>query len=185
METLTWNVKRYIFSQEISNHLEKKEAEYMLAKSSLAYLCSPVLELSASNDEIREAILHGRYRLHYFVSSQWLAIAGRILSWPLRVSRDREFVDLLVRLTLERKNYGYKEDSETKSLGVQASTAAAASVSDLHTTWPEVMQMIGQATGFLRDDRHAEWNYTNSMCVPNDSRKSCRILTLALQALRG
>jgi len=163
-ETLTWNVKRYIFSQEISHHLEKHEAECMLAKSSLTYLCSPVLELGASDDEIRESILHGRYRLHCFVSSQWLAITGRILSSPPSVSRNRELVDLLVRLTLERKNYRYEQDSESKSLGVQASTTAAA-LSDLHTAWPEVMQMIGQAMGFLRDDRHAEWNYTNGMCV--------------------
>lgn len=162
--------ERYIFSQEITNHLDTAEADYTLAKASLAYLCSPVLELDASDDEIREAILHGQYRLHCFVSSQWLAIAGRILSSPRSVSGDRELVDLLVRLTLERKNDGYKEDLETKSLGLQPSTAAAAAFSGLHTAWPEVVQMIGQATGFLRDDRHAEWNYTNGMFVLNDMK---------------
>ncbi|KAL1857635.1 hypothetical protein Daus18300_010275 [Diaporthe australafricana] len=148
-----FTAQEYIFSRDISNFIDKAEANYSLAKSTIAHLCSGIYDMDISDEQVRNNIVAGKYRLHWFATSQWTALISRCF---VEASKDLsaypDLLELLTRLALELRNYGFKGQISRKE-GIFQS---------LESNWPEISNMICGVLAFRRDDRQTDWNYTNA-----------------------
>jgi hypothetical protein len=144
----------YVFSSQITDFIDKAEANYSLAKSSLTYLCSSIFNPDVSNEEIEDNILSGRYRLCWFVMSQWIALTKRCLDQSKDLSDYPDLQALLIRLALELKNYRF----EGELTGHERDTAV---FRGLDSDGLQISRIIGGVLHFMHDERQADWNYTN------------------------
>jgi len=108
--------------------------------------------MDLSNERVRDNIVAGKYRLHWFATSQWIALINCCVGASEDLSAYPDLLVLLTRLALELRNYGFKGRIDHK-VGVFQS---------LKSDWPEICNIIGGSLAFRQDERQADWNYTNS-----------------------
>jgi hypothetical protein len=108
--------------------------------------------MDISDAQVRNNIVAGKYRLHWFATSQWTSLISRCF---VEASKDLsaypDLLELLTRLALELRNYGFKEQINHKE-GIFQS---------LESNWPEISNIICGVLAFRQDDRQTDWNYTN------------------------
>jgi hypothetical protein len=144
---------RYIFDQQIDNFINKSEANYSLAMSSLTYLCSGIFDAYLSDRRVQDNILSGRYRLHWFATSQWITLIRRCVDECNDLSAYPALLALLTRLALELTNYRFKYQIGLKDEAFRA----------IESDWPEISQIIRGVLQFRQDERQTDWNYTNGL----------------------
>ena len=84
--------------------------------------------------------------------SQWSALARSCVEMSKNRSASPELLELLIRFTLERRNYRFEGKVETKDTAFP----------DIAPEWPELSQFVCGVLQFRRDDRQMDWNYSNS-----------------------
>jgi hypothetical protein len=134
------------------------EASYSLARASLTYLLSGIFDEGLPEEEIRDNVLAGRYRLHWFAINQWTTLTRRCLEMSKDQSAYPELLELLIRMTLERRNASFEGEAEVSDFIFR----------DFATEWPELSRFMCRALHFHRDKRQPDWNYTN--CKPRTCR---------------
>lgn len=108
--------------------------------------------MDISDEQVRNNIVAGKYRLHWFATSQWTALISRCFVEASKgPSAYPDLLELLTRLALEVRNYGFKGQIDGKEGIFQC----------LKSNWPEVFDIICGVLAFRQDDRQSDWNYTN------------------------
>ena len=110
--------------------------------------------MNLSDEEIQENILTGRYRLHWFATSQWIALTKRCVEKPKDLSVNTDLLNLLTQLAAELRNQNFIGQKDLKDVAIQSIS-----------TWPEISQIIGGVLQFRLDDRHTDWNFTNGVFI--------------------
>ncbi|KAH8897615.1 hypothetical protein GQ53DRAFT_777961 [Thozetella sp. PMI_491] len=95
---------RYFFSREIDDFIPAADANHSLTCSSLAYLSSGIASIELSNDQIRDNILTGRYRLFDFAARQWITLTRRCVKTSKDLSAYPSTLTQLRLLALELRN---------------------------------------------------------------------------------
>ena len=142
----------------------------------MAYLCSGIFDEDISDEQIQDSILSGKYRLLWFTMSQWIVLSRHCIETSNNLIADPQVLELLTRVALELRNYHFQGQISLKDSHFQS----------LESEWPEIYQMICGVLEFQRDDRHTDWNVTNSM--PYNAVSYSSIATTAnfiLQAKSG
>lgn len=142
---------RYIFGRQTAAVISEAEANFSLAKATLTYLCSGIFNEGLSAERLRDNVLRGKYRLHWFALGQWIALVKRCVESSKDRSASHELLELLLRLALERRNHNFHGEIEVKDLIFR----------DIAPEWPELSQYICGVLQFRRDDKQADWEYSN------------------------
>lgn len=108
--------------------------------------------MDISDGQVQDNMVAGKYRLHWFATSQWTAIISRCFVEASKdISAYPDLLELLTRLALELRNYGFKGQIDRKERIFQS----------LESDWPEIFNIICGVRAFRQDDRQTDWNYTN------------------------
>ncbi|KAH8668654.1 hypothetical protein BX600DRAFT_538673 [Xylariales sp. PMI_506] len=136
---------------QISDYIDKAEANLSLATSCLAYLCSGVFDTELSDDEIQDHVLSGQYRLHGFVAQNWISLVKPYINQPGTMREHSHLVELLTRLALELNNYQYRAVTDYTKSAFKA----------IEEEWPEICHVLHGTVQFLCDETKFTWNYKN------------------------
>ncbi|KAK4244292.1 hypothetical protein C7999DRAFT_44010 [Corynascus novoguineensis] len=153
LQFVHFTVKEYIFSREVSGFIDKAEANYSLAKTLLTYLCSGAFDKELSDQKLRENIVAGIYRLHWFATSQWIILVRRCVEKSNDLSAYPDLLELLTRLALELRNHSF--NGQVPDLNDRVFRA-------MEPDRPEISQIVCGILQFRQDDKQSDWNYTNS-----------------------
>ncbi|KAF3760334.1 hypothetical protein M406DRAFT_269589 [Cryphonectria parasitica EP155] len=146
-----FTVSEYIVGRKLTDFMSKAEANYILAKSTLIYLCSGIFDQELSDKQLDENILAGRYRLHWFAFTQWIALTKSCIEESKDLSAYPDLRELLCRLVVDLSNSDFEGevDLEDTILG------------DIESGWPDIVHMVCGVSQFRQDDSQADWDYTN------------------------
>ncbi|KAL2130331.1 hypothetical protein VTI74DRAFT_6582 [Chaetomium olivicolor] len=147
-----FTAKEYIFSRQVSDFIDKARANYSLARCLLRYLCSGVFDVELSDKQLRQNIVAGKYRLQWFATSQWITLTRRCVEASKDLSAYPDLLLLLTRLTLELRNDRFEGSVHLKDRVFR----------NIDPSQPEISEVICGILQFREDDRHVDWNYTNS-----------------------
>ncbi|SPO07346.1 uncharacterized protein DNG_10040 [Cephalotrichum gorgonifer] len=153
-----FTVKEYVFSQQIGNFIDTSEANYSLAKSSLTYLCSGIFDVNQSDTELSKNMLTGKYRLHSYATSQWIELTRRCIEHSKDLSAYPDLLALLFRLSLELRNYSFKNQVNLKDPAFEG-------IGSEHL---EISQIVCGVLQFRQDERQTDWNFHNGFSWLNE-----------------
>lgn len=148
--------KRYIFSQQLNDFGNKAEANYSLAKSTMRYLCSGIFDETLPDEQLKKNILTGKYRLHWFAFTHWVALIRPCIKQSRDLSDYEDLRELLCRLALELRNYRFEGSISLKDVILQ----------EIESTWPEIMYIVSGVMQFRQDDNQNDWNFDNRKSLP-------------------
>ncbi|KAL2130484.1 hypothetical protein VTI74DRAFT_6338 [Chaetomium olivicolor] len=147
-----FTAKEYIFSRQISDFIDKAEANHSLTKCLLSYLCSGIFNPELSNEQLRQNIVAGKYRLQWFATSQWIMLTRRCVEVSKCLSAYPDLLVLLTRLTFELRNDRFNEEVDPQDRVLR----------NIDPDLPEVSKMICGVIQFREAEEQDDWNYANS-----------------------
>lgn len=172
-QPLTQN--RYVFGNQVEDFIDKVEADYSLAKSSLTYLCSGIFDINQSDKTLSKNMTTGKYRLHSYVTSQWIELTRRCIEHSKDLSAYPDLLELLTRLALELRNYNSKNQVIVKDPIFEGVTGELL----------EISQIVCGALQFRQDERQTGWNYSNGVFMPVLLLNTSMLTNPILQAPHG
>lgn len=138
--------------------MNKAEAHYTLTKSTLVYLCSGIFDEDLSAEQIEVNILAGRYRLHWFAFTQWIALTRSCLEQSKDLSVYPDLSELLCRVALELRNFRLKEQITSKDILFH----------EIEAEFPEIVHIVCGVSQFRKEEDQAYWNMTNrKLSIPS------------------
>ena len=100
--------RRFLFSSESNQYIDKSEGNLAIASTCLKYLCSDCFEPTLSDQDITGGIMRGAYVLQEYAVSHWLEHVIRGLSnRNKRLSLKRISCDIEAIVEL-RENHGFE-----------------------------------------------------------------------------
>ena len=142
MTTSYRKIFRYLFSSEGHEYLQKSEANFAIANTSLKYLSSDCFDSRLSDEAISESILRGSYVLQDYAASHWLDHILRGLT-ERNTSNCIEKTSRNVEEMIERRRNWTCEGSYT-------ARAPANSLKMLEDQAPEVFETLLHIHSFLQ-----------------------------------
>lgn len=124
------------------------------------YLLSGLYDTGLDDQEIKENILEGRYRLHWFATNEWLAATNRCIKKLKDPSAHEDFSQLLLEAALELRNYNFTETVKTENILPSALNS------------PEISHIICGIAEFRQNEKQTEWSYSNGRSGSSDDRSS-------------
>ena len=100
--------RRFLFSSESNQYIDKSEGNLAIASTCLKYLCSDCFEPTLSDQEITAGIMRGAYVLQEYAVSHWLNHVIRGLSHHdkcLSLEQISCDIEAIVKL---RENHGFE-----------------------------------------------------------------------------
>lgn len=131
--------------------MDKAEANYTLTKSTLVYLCSGIFHEDLSKEQIEANILTGKYRLHWFAFTQWIALTRSCLEQSKDLSVYPDISELLCRVALELRNFRFREQIISKDVLFR----------EIEAEFPEIVHVVCGVSQFRKEKDQAYWNMTN------------------------
>ncbi|RSL95801.1 hypothetical protein CEP52_011839 [Fusarium oligoseptatum] len=151
LQFVHFTVHEYIFSSDIRQYIDKASSAHDLALTFLSYLGSSIMDVDLDEEDIRENILAGKYRLFEYAASFWSTLIYETNDQERRSGHRRELLD---RLMQRGRNYRFK--------GVTEHPEPLLKNPYLQRKSPEALAMICEALQFRLDDRRYDWNWSNS-----------------------
>lgn len=142
---------RYVFSHQVNNFMDKAEANYTLTKSTLVYLCSGIFDEDLSQEQIEVNILEGKYRLHWFAFTQWIALTRTCLEQSKDLSAYPDMRELLCRVALELRNFRFRQEI----------TSNDSLFHEIEAEFPEIVHIVCGVSQFRKEEDQTYWNMTN------------------------
>lgn len=134
------NFCRYFFSPTITNYISISDAILSLATSCIQYLCQRHHDTELSEEELRENMLTGKYRLHDYSATMWLELIIRYMRLVQLETSPKNLIDLLGMFIEQRSSNNFIEDvAPTKRTGLQPW---------LEPNHPDISKMLHNATNF-------------------------------------
>lgn len=116
-----------------------------LASRCIGYLCQDHHDLkSIKEDEMRNNILSGAYRLHNFASAYWWILIKQYLVLSKSTSIPDSLIDQLQQLYDRRSADGYQQSDEKLGMGFNMNEAILA----LEPTRPDLVEMLRNVSQF-------------------------------------
>lgn len=115
------NFCRYIFNPTIANHISLSDATLSLVTCCIQYLCQRHHDIELSEEELRENLLAGKYRLHAYSATMWLELLMQYMRFVSLETPSKNLIDLLGTFVEQRSNSNFIENAApTKQNGLQA-----------------------------------------------------------------
>lgn len=144
---------RYIFSRQVSDFIDKADANRSLTKCLLGYLCSGIFDPELSDTQLCQNILAGKYRLQWFAMSQWITLTRRCVEMSKGLSAYPHLLVLLTRLTFELRNDRFTGDVDPQDRVLR----------HIDPSLPEISETVCGVMKFREDEEQDDWNYQNGM----------------------
>ncbi|RYP65442.1 hypothetical protein DL771_008314 [Monosporascus sp. 5C6A] len=110
-----FTAKEYFFSPSIDSFLSSSQYTLSLAMCCITYLCQGHHAADIDEDQVRENLFNGDYRLHHYATAMWLRLVELYTS-STHVDRESsewaELTALLERLLEERGNHNFNPTTE-------------------------------------------------------------------------
>lgn len=103
---------RYLLRHQKNKLLDEKEALLEISTTCLTYLCSDLLDVDITDDDIEQNVISGAYRLLNFAHHQW-AECLRLCTRNFRDELPPQLVHLLGHIIEDLANPYYNQDSDT------------------------------------------------------------------------
>lgn len=107
-EEILANLARYLFEKQDYQFVRELEANLEMARTCLHYLSFNIFEVDFEPDMIKENILSGSYRLHWFAASQWIVLVQNCAKLLGNRSPPESLLRALSRFAYECENGNYE-----------------------------------------------------------------------------
>lgn len=148
---------RYVFSDEIQGFISSSEAKLDMALATLSYLGSPILNAEISDDELKNNLLSGKYRLLEYFASHWLKIV-----LPL-ARKSSDYPPSFSKALTQAAEGGRSHKFQGGKLG---STAAFFQNTVLQRNSPDAYAMLRSALSFHRNENILDWSLKTGSSKP-------------------
>ncbi|KAL2213134.1 hypothetical protein CC79DRAFT_1391107 [Sarocladium strictum] len=146
-----FTAQEYVFDAEIPDFIHESHAKEDLAASLVAYLSMDVLDLDLGDDEIKENILNGTYRLFEYAYLYWPTMLGQ-LGPQIRSTSVKSALD---RLVLDKETNQVPHD---KMEGLHLSYMNP----DLERSQPAVFRVLCDIFRFYLSEKTLDRNRSKS-----------------------
>ena len=127
----------------------------------LTYLCYDALSEDLDEEQLRDNLLSGKYRLQVFASSSWFNLVMQYLRLLQNDGR-HEIIDVLMQnLFSELVNPKFQDDADTRSGTENGQEAAHPD----RLLWPGAAEFLADTVRFY--DRHDKDGWTTNNGKPN------------------
>ncbi|PMD44746.1 hypothetical protein L207DRAFT_552817 [Hyaloscypha variabilis F] len=113
VEFVHFTAKEYIFSPHIPNCINISDATLSLATCCIQYLCQEHHDTDLSDDELRENLLAGAYRLHEYSATIWPELVERYIRFAKSASPPSDLIKLIQLLIEKRSSDEFSNDGST------------------------------------------------------------------------
>jgi hypothetical protein len=104
---------RYIFSPHIASCINISDATLSLATCCIQYLCQKHHDTDLSDDELRDNVLSGAYRLHEYSSTIWLELVERYIRFTKLDTPPSDLIKLFQVLIEKRCSDKFSDDNKS------------------------------------------------------------------------
>ncbi|KAL9621185.1 MAG: hypothetical protein Q9160_004317 [Pyrenula sp. 1 TL-2023] len=143
---------RYISSTRIPNHIDDSEATLSLAKCCIYYLCQSHHDSFISDDEIKENLISGDYRLSNYAEITWLELIRHYIKSIGARSFPADFVSALEYLVSERLRTDFDRRTELSE------HVSHLDLDRLKCQWPDLHAILSDMASFLEQCQNSEYH---------------------------
>jgi hypothetical protein len=142
---------RYIFRPHITSFIDMSDATLSLATCCIQYLCQRHHDTDLSDDELRDNILTGMYRLHEYSATMWLGLVEQYIRLAKLKTPPDDLISIFQVFIEKRNNNEFIDD--TASPPIQS-----LSQSLFKSNYPDVYKMLREATSFKKKCYEGEYD---------------------------
>lgn len=147
-------LNRYIFSPRITGYIDISDATLSLVTCCIHYLCQRHHDTDLSDNEIRDNVLSGMYRLHEYSATMWLELVERYSRLAKSTTPPSDLINLF-RVFIEKRSSDEFIDNATlppaKILGQPL----------FESDCPDVYKMLRNAAYFRKKCAEGEYDKRN------------------------
>lgn len=123
----------------------------------LTYLCYDAMREDISEDQLKDNLLSGKYRLQVFASSSWFALVTQYLRLAQDDERHEVVNGLMGNLFSDMANSSFQNDAAASS-GAKESQETA---DPLRLLWPDAPEFLADTIRFQDDHGKDGWTSSN------------------------
>jgi hypothetical protein len=123
---------RYIFSSHIASCINFLDATLSLATCCIQYLCQKHHDTDMSDDELRDNVLSGAYRLHEYSATMWLELVERYVRFAKSATPPSHLIKPFQMLIEKRSSDEFSDDNKSTLLEIPTQHSFKWDSPDIH-----------------------------------------------------
>ena len=142
---------RYIFSPHIPSCINISDATLSLATCCIQYLCQEHHDTDLSDDELRDNILAGAYRLHEYSATMWPDLVKRYIQFAKSASPPSDLIKIFQLLIEKRSSDDFSNNNQPTLPEISAKHS-------FKSDYPEIHEILRNAVYFRSKCSEGEYD---------------------------
>ncbi|CZR60110.1 related to NACHT domain protein [Phialocephala subalpina] len=146
-----FTAREYIFSPHTSSVINISDATLSLATCCIQYLCQRHHDTDLSDENLRENVLAGMYRLHEYSATMWLGLVEQYIRLAKSATQPSDLISLL-RMFIEKRS---SDEFINDTISPHIQTPGQLS---FKSDYPDVNEMLCKTANFKKKCSEGEYD---------------------------